>query len=138
MGTLIDSSLWIDYFRSTTPAAIKRQVIPFVDSPDGLLCEPVRFEILRAARRNERSRIEETFATVPLLVTPADLWRQAIQLGQQCVDARIQPRSLDLLIAIVCLHHKVEIVTFDSDFAELARACPLKVCLLSRGGNPSH
>src|SRR5687767_824570 len=132
MASLIDSTLWIDYFRARTPPRVKQQVIPFIDAADAVLCEPVRFEILSAALRRERRQIEETFQTLPLLASPANLWLAATSLGQQCLDRGLQPRSLDLLIAAICLHHAAELVTFDAHFAQIARICPLRVNLLPR------
>jgi predicted nucleic acid-binding protein len=132
MGTLIDSSLWVDYFRLKTPQKTKDQVVQFIDDEQALLCEPVRFEILRASLRTERRRLEETFATLPLLPTPADIWQRAIDVGQQCMDRGVKARPMDLLIATVCMHHLVEIVTFDAHFAQIAKVCPLNVQLLTR------
>ena len=132
MGTLIDSTLWVDYFRARTPVRIKEQVIPFIDDAEAAICEPVRFEILSAALRGERKQIEETFSTMPILSAPANLWRAATVLGQRCIDEGVQPRSMDLLIAIICLHHEAELVTFDNHFAQIAKACPLKILLLIR------
>src|SRR5947208_2952007 len=79
---LIDSTLWVDYFRSKTPLSVKQQIIQFVDAAEAALCEPVRFEIVRAALRRERSRIELAFATLPLLPSPSNLWQAAALLGQ--------------------------------------------------------
>src|SRR5437667_4607540 len=132
MAALIDSSLWVDYFRAKTPAPVKQQVVSEIDSAEALLCVPVRFEIERAALRAERARIEQVFATVPLLSQPPDLWKEATALGQRCLDAGIHPRSLDLLIAQVAQHHQVEVVTFDTHFAAIAKASALKVRLLIR------
>ncbi|MGA2750354.1 MAG: PIN domain-containing protein [Verrucomicrobiota bacterium] len=134
MATLIDSSLWVDYFRPKTPAPIRQQVAQWVDSADAAVCEPIRFEILRAVPRADRIRVEQVFATLPVLPTPKEIWARATALGQACADAGIQPRSMDLLIAAVCLHYDEALVTFDSDFAQIGTIRPLKVRLLVRGG----
>jgi predicted nucleic acid-binding protein len=132
MGTLIDSTLWVEYFRARTPLRVKQQVIPFIDDPEAALCEPVRFEILSGALRRERRIIEETFETMPLLAAPSDLWKQSTLLGQRCVDRGVQPRSLDLLIAVICIHHDGQLVTFDTHFAHIAKLSPLNLRLLTR------
>ena len=132
MGALIDSSLWVDYFRMKTPRAVKEQVVAVADEENAVLCEPVRLEILRAALRTDRRRVEETFATLPMMSTPPHIWQQAMSLGQSCLDEGLQPPSMDLLIASVCLHHGIEIVTFDTHFADIAKVSPLKVRLLKR------
>ena|ERR1051325_804940 len=133
MAVLIDSSLWVDYFRAKTPALIRQQVVKFVDSAEAALCEPVRFEILRAARRSERKVIEETFETLPFLSTPNAFWEDATELGQKCTDAGFQPPAMDLIIAAVSLAHNVELATFDPHFEEIAKISSLKLLLLKRG-----
>jgi predicted nucleic acid-binding protein len=132
MALMIDSTLWVDYFRSRTPLVIKQQVVPFIDRTDAAICEPVRFEVLSGALRRERRQIEETFHTLPSLRPPEDLWARATVLGQQCVDRGVQPRSLDLLIAAICLDHAAELVTFDVHFGQIAKVAPLRINLLTR------
>lgn len=132
MGTVIDSTLWVDYFRTKTPMPIKEQIVAFIDDAEAAICEPVRFEILSGAFRHERRQIEETFHTMPLLPDPENLWQEAKVLGQRCVDRGIQPRSLDLLIAEICIHYDAELVTFDGHFRHIAKVCGLKVHLLTR------
>lgn len=132
MSLLIDSSLWVDYFRPKTPVKIKQQIAPFINSADAVLCEPIKFEILRASPRRERAGIEALFATFPLLETPLDLWPHAATLGTKCADAGFNPPALDLIIAQVALEYQCELVTFDSHFLEIARVSPLKVQSLKR------
>jgi predicted nucleic acid-binding protein len=133
VSLLIDSSLWVDYFRARTAARIKQLVAPFINSPEAVLCEPIRFEILRASFRNERTAINAVFATLPLLQTPADLWQNAAELGNKCADAGFSPPAMDLLIAQLAFAHRTDLVTFDSHFADIARVLgALKVQLLER------
>ena len=123
----------MDYFRPKTPLRIKQQIISYIDSRDAVLCEPTRFEILRASFRNERSNIEAVFATIPMVQTPGDLWDKSSNLGQKCVEAGFTVPAIDLLIAQIALHHRIELITFDSHFDEIAKVLPLKVRLLQRG-----
>ena len=100
---------------------------------DACVCEPVVFEMMLGARRDERRKLEREFAVVPLLVTPPGLWSQAAQLSQQCRDRGFTIGALDLLIATVALHHDAEIITFDGDFSLIAQAEPkLRVQALAR------
>jgi len=132
MSSVIDSTLWVDYFRAKTPLPIRERIEPWVYAPGAVLCNPIRFEILRAARRNERAGIEEMFATLPILPDPDQLWEKSARLGQKCLDEGFVPPSGDLLIATVCLEHEVELVTFDQDFVRIAEITELKVELLRR------
>jgi predicted nucleic acid-binding protein len=132
MPTLIDTSLWIHFTRSRSPQPLKRFIAPFILHPDAHLAEPIAFEILRHATPIESKQLLQQFQTLPLLSTPADLWRHAADLGQACRHKNITVGSLDLLIAAIALHHRAEIITFDTDFQKIATASPLQIKLLRR------
>jgi predicted nucleic acid-binding protein len=122
---LIDSSVWIDFFRRKTPPAAKRQIEEIVDSSDVATCEPVLFELLRAASRTDAPKLQDLFATIPVLPTPGTLWRDARILGQKCAAAGHAPAGMDLLIAQVALDHDADLTTFDRDFEGIASICRL-------------
>jgi predicted nucleic acid-binding protein len=82
--------------------------------------------------KGDRARTEALVATVPVLTTPADLWPGAQILGQKCVDAGALRPAIDLLIAQVCLHHKIRIITLDTHFQQIAKVSQLQVSLLAR------
>jgi predicted nucleic acid-binding protein len=132
MPTLIDTSLWIDFTRSRSPKALKQFIAPFILHPDAHLAEPVAFEILRHATPAENAQLTQQFQTLPMLVTPPDLWVRAAELGRACRQATFTVGSLDLLIAVVAIHHAAELVTFDPDFDKIAKISDLHVKLLIR------
>jgi predicted nucleic acid-binding protein len=133
MARLIESSLWVNFTRRKSPAELKARIQPWILDPAAALCEPVVFEVLRHATPGERQPIQAQFDTLPCLDTPTDLWSAAATLGQQCRDQGVTPGSLDLLIAALALRHDAEIVTFDSDYRDIARVVPLHVRLLHSG-----
>ena len=132
MARLIDTSLWIDFFRARSPQNVKQLVAPFILDPDAHLAEPVTFEVLRYASAAEAAQIGLRFQAMPMLQTPPDLWTKATLLGQTCRRNGVSVLALDLLIAAVALHHGVEIVTFDVDFQHIAGATSLQVRVLQR------
>jgi predicted nucleic acid-binding protein len=132
MINMIDSSIWVDCVRTGSPEPLRRQATTLIMNPDSVICEPVWFELLRAVPRRNRAPTEALLSTVPQLSTPADLWLTARTLGQNCVDAGSLPPAIDLLIAQVCLHHKVQISTFDAHFLQIGKVSALQVNLLTR------
>ena len=134
MTLLLDTSLWIDFTRTRSPVALKQCNAPYVLDPAAHLAEPVRFEVLRAARPHEARLLEAQFDTLPMLPTPADLWQQAINLGQACRQIGRTVLSLDLLIAAVALHHNAKLVSFDADFETIAAVSALRLNRLTRPG----
>jgi predicted nucleic acid-binding protein len=111
---------------------LRRQAKAILIGHDCFLCEPVVFELLRAVPKRDRARTEALAATVPVLPTPSDLWSAARVLGQKCVDKGLLPPAIDLLIAQVCLHHDMPLITFDAHFQQIAEVSPLKVDLVRR------
>ncbi len=132
MPTLIDTSLWVDFTRTRSPRNIKRFIAPFILHPDAHLAEPITFEILRHATAAEAKQLTQQFQTLPMLATPPLLWTQAAELGQACRKKNITINSLDLLIAMIALHHGAEVVTFDDDFQKIAGVSNLQVKFLQR------
>ena len=74
-----------------------------------------------------RDSIVERFAVLPMIVSGRDdhiatadirktCWRQGVQLG-----------TIDALLARLCLHHDLEMLTTDGDFHHAARHTPLRV-----------
>jgi len=86
----------------------------------------VTFELLRAVPKRDRARTEALITTVPILPTPNELWSAARVLGQKCVDRGFLPPAIDLLIAQVCLHHNVPLITFDTHFQQITEVSSLK------------
>jgi len=132
MTLLLDTSLWIDFTRARSPATLKQFIAPFVLDPAAHLAEPVRFEMLRSAQPDETRQLTAQFATLPMLSTPADLWQQAIELGQACRQIGQTVLSLDLLVAAVALHHNAVLVSFDADFETIASVSALRLQRLER------
>jgi len=128
----VDTCVWIDHLRPGTPDKIRRVAHEAVNRHLAALCEPVWFELLRLSPKSERAGVEKRLLTVPMLATPADLWRSATLFGQQCKDAGVSAGFADLLIATVCRHHQATLVTFDSHFLLIAGVIGFETELLPR------
>ena len=132
MSYVIDSSIWVDFFRASSPTALKHQAAKLIEDERAMLCEPVLFELLRATPAAARRNIQAQLDLLPVVRTPHRLWGDAAQLGQQCLRRGAVPPAMDLLIAQVCLDHNLELVTFDQHFADIARVSSLRVTILER------
>ena len=136
MAKLVDSSLWIDLTRTRSPRALKLFIAAQLEDPEVCLAEPVAYEVLRHANDAEAWLLTQQFETLPLLATPAEVWSRGVQLGRACRRNGITIGSLDLLIAVVALHHGAVIITFDEDFEQIASVSPLQVKRLVRPMTP--
>ena len=132
MEYLIDSSIWIDHLRSATPEPIRRAAHDAVNRAGAVTCEPIWFELLRLCPKTERKGVAARLMTLPMLHTPAELWRKGTIFGQRCKDAGIQAGFADLLLGTICLHHTVVMVTFDHHFSSLSKIIGFEVEVLGR------
>lgn len=132
MECLVDTCVWIDYLRSGTPHKTRQAADEAVNRAASVVCEPIWFELLRQSPQSERVGIEKRLLTLPMLPTPADLWRKATLFGQQCRDAGVHAGFADLIIATICQRHEVTLVTFDSHFRLLADVIGFESELLQR------
>ena len=98
-----------------------------------LTCHRTRLlKVLRHTTDIERQQIVAQFATLPLLPTPPQLWRDATALGRKCREHGINCGSLDLLIATLAIHHRAELVTFDLGFSQIASVSSLNATVLEQ------
>jgi predicted nucleic acid-binding protein len=132
MAVMVETSLWVDHLRASTPRAVKDQVLPIVNERNICIVEPVLFELMANVPRRDRRRLENYFALVPVLPAHGTLWDDATSLGQKCVDAGLTLPSMDLLIAAAAIHHNADVVTFDAHFADIAKLSSLRANVLTR------
>ena len=132
MVKIIDSCLWIDFLGVKTAPSVRDLAARRLNESEAALCEPVQFEVLRGCEAKMRAGVRQRMATLPLLHTPADVWRVGLKLGEMCYDRRLMINSVDLLIAALCLHHGATLVTFDKHFQSLAECSDLRVEFLVR------
>ena len=132
MARLLDTNLWIDLARTRSPRTLKAFIAPYVLDPQACLAEPIIFEVLRGATDVEARQLTEHFQTLPLLASPVDLWSSGVELGRACRRVGHTAGSIDLLIAVIAIHHQAELVTFDNDFQKIASVSDLRIKLLKR------
>ena len=118
---LIDTSAWISFFRDRGPAAAA--VDQALEDDEAALCGPVLTELRRGfATTAERNRTIPLLSACHQLAQPANLWDEAGDLGFVLARKGITVKTLDLLIAIHALSHRITILTLDSDFRLMAQA----------------
>lgn len=121
---LVDTSVWIEYFRATGSAAACEVRRLLSDEPDQVVtCEPVAMEILAGASNDDAYRkLERLVNGLPSLTvetatdfrSAADIYRAARRTGQTI-------RSInDCLIAAVALRHRAQVAHRDADFDVIA------------------
>lgn len=127
---VVDTSVWIDFFRNTGTWQVEHLAQLITDDEPVALTDIVLTEILqglpddRAARRVERRLL----AFDVLRLETLDDFRRAASLYRQARAGGITiRRTLDCLIASVCVRDDAPLLHADADFEHLATCTDLRV-----------
>jgi len=115
---LLDTSVWIDALQGKTPEIVT--VTQRLLNDDHVrTCGPVLFEIKRGLRPSEQKKILPLFHALIRLSVEETIWEAAGDLDATLRNKGITIPPMDVLIAQVCLHHKVVLFTLDKHFHQV-------------------
>ncbi len=123
---LIDSSVWIEYFRPKGSTKAKEKVRQILQREEAVSCGIVLIEILRGAKSEKEYRLlKEVLTALPQIPLDEDVIDRASQWGYQLDRMGKHVSTTDLLIAAAayprdCLIHS------DLDFQAIASIANLK------------
>jgi len=123
---LVDTSIWIEVFRSRRPLDLEA----FVEFDDVATCLPVIQEVLQGFREEGAfRRAREAMLSLPVVESPLteDLFSQAIDLYRSARRGGITVRSsVDCLIAACAIRYDLEVLHRDRDFTAIAQISALR------------
>ena len=115
---LLDTSVWIDALRGKTPHIVAA-THALLNDDRILTCGPVIFEIKRGLRPSDRKKILPLFDALIRLSVDETVWDNVGTLDASLRSKGITIPPMDLIIAQVCLHHKVTLFTLDEHFSSI-------------------
>jgi predicted nucleic acid-binding protein len=80
-----------------------------------------------------RKDIIDRFSALPLLVRDRHDHIEAAWLRNLCRRPGVQLGTIDTLLAQLCIHHDLTMLTTHKDFALAAQHCPLRVWSINAG-----
>ncbi len=127
---LVDTSAWIEFSRSTgSDVNLKLRALIESDRPLAST-EPISMELLAGARtlklRRQIRKMLNRFNH--LAFDPTVDFPEAARIYRECRATGITPRNqIDCMIAAVGLRNDAAILSFDSDFDQIAAVTGLKL-----------
>jgi predicted nucleic acid-binding protein len=128
--TLIDSSVWIDFFTGGEGSAVSALVELIEDEGDVYLSEYILTEVLQGFRDDkEFEAARQCLLAFPLArLRDRDSYIEAAQIYRRCRKQGITIRkTADCLIARTAIENDLYLLHQDSDFDRIALVCPLKI-----------
>ena len=127
---VVDTSVWIDFFRGTSTPKVDRFVALVHDDAGIAITDVILTEILQGLRsESDVRRVERRLALFEVLrLDDLEDFRRAAALyrGARRKGITIR-RTLDCLIASVCIREEVPLLHADADFDRLASCSDLHV-----------
>ncbi len=117
---LIDTSAWIEFFRSQGSVEMRGRVTSLVKEGEAAWCEMIRLELWNGARGSrEIKELEKMDVSATLLTITSEIWRLADSLASKARLAGKTFPASDLLIAACARFHEAEIVHKDRHFDQI-------------------
>lgn len=114
-NVLVDTSVWIDFFRHGESAA-SLQLDNLLEERQVVLCGIVELELLQGARAADKSTLTELLSGLPYLEASREDFQKAGELLGTLRSKGFQIPATDGLIAALCLRHNLSILTLDRHF----------------------
>ncbi|HPD17546.1 MAG TPA: PIN domain-containing protein [Planctomycetota bacterium] len=127
--TLVDTSVWVDYFRdAATPEAgwLEHAIL---DDADLCVCGPVLTEVLQGVRSDtELATVQQAMRELVYLETSREAHEAAAAI-YRAARKRGKPirNAVDCVIAACAIAHDVPVLQSDRDFASIASVSQLRL-----------
>ena len=131
MNLFVDTSVWSLALRrdqSSAVPAIELLQRLLVDGEVIFTTGLVLQELLQGFDGpKDRRHILDKFSVLPFIVPDRDDHIEAAVLRNQCRRKGVQIGTIDALLAQLCIHFELQMLTTDRDFERVARLSPLRV-----------
>ena len=125
--TLVDTSVWIDFFRASPGRAGFELRRMMEESEPFALTGVIVTEILQGLKR-DASRIEKFLSQWELLEPSGfSTYRDAAEIARRASSEGISLKTVDILIASVAIENRASLFSMDNDFREIAQVAPLRL-----------
>ncbi len=113
---LIDTSMWIEFFRKGGSFALKQRVATLIELDQAAFTCPIHFEILSGAHDSEIGLVKETFALIERHPFRPEFWDQAADLDRRLRKKGVTIPRDDLFIAVAAHRLSLTLVCKDKHF----------------------
>lgn len=126
MKVLVDSSVWIEFFRLKTP--IPMAPLEFlIQERRVATCLPIKAEVLSGKMASPlRDLVEKAFDAMDFIDldwNSKDTWNGLVELALRAQKKRVAlPGTIDRMILACCLKSKLALWTLDRKLRKLAKA----------------
>jgi predicted nucleic acid-binding protein len=101
-----------------------------IEAGDGIFTTGLVLQELLQGFHGPRNRIVQSFSSIPAVTPAREDHIEAAALRNLCRRKGIETGTIEVLLAQLCIRHRLEMLTTDRDFARIARVAPLTLVRL--------
>ena len=117
-GILIDTTVWIEYFRTCSKTGDALEAL--IKEGSVWLCGIVLLEILQGVKTaEEKSKISEILSDLPYIEMSKSLWQSASEISASLRKNGLNIPLSDILIAAIAIRNKSPVFTLDKHFEQI-------------------
>lgn len=117
-GTLVDTSVWIDFFRGVP--SIKDTLEKLIAKDEIFTAGPILYELLQGMRLpEERKQVKEALLSTNYLEITSNDWEEAALLSSTLRAKGITLPMTDILIGHLAKARNLEVISFDPHFDQI-------------------
>lgn len=117
-GTLVDTSVWIGFFRGIP--AIKSLLEKLITKDEVFTAGPILYELLQGIRSpEEKKQVKEALLSTNYLEITSNDWEGAASLASSLRAEGITFPMTDILIAHLAKTRNLEVLSFDPHFDQI-------------------
>jgi predicted nucleic acid-binding protein len=129
VNLFVDTSVWSLAWRRDAPAPVPevRLLAAALEGDDTLFTTGLILQELLQGFRGPRAKewIIGRLSALPFIVPDRDDHVRAAELRNLCRRKGVQIGTIDALLAQLCIHHGLKMLTTDADFRRVAKHAPL-------------
>ncbi len=133
---IIDTSAWVEFFRTSGELEIKMAVKSLLDVLEGAICGPVEMEFLGGAGKDEILRIRGLFSLLPYIRNDMNLWGKTAENFSRMRAAGYTLPWNDVMIATISIERNLRVFAKDKHFPLMAEILGMR--LYTPGCNGSY
>jgi predicted nucleic acid-binding protein len=117
-GTLVDTSVWIDFFRGVP--SIKIALEKLLAKDEIFTAGPILYELLQGVRLpEEKKQVKEALLSTNYLEITLNDWEEAALLSSTLRAQGITLPMTDILIGLLAKTRDLEVISFDPHFDQI-------------------
>lgn len=115
---LVDTSIWLDFFKLKPEAGKKLENLLIGNSV--ITCGIVMFELLQGIRyEKEKTIILKSLSILPYIEMTDKLWQASAELSSSLKKKGYNLPLSDILIAAIAIEHNLSVFTLDKHFKQI-------------------